>query len=41
MTDSNTSLLDIPLRHIDGTPTTLAAFKGKVLLVVNVASQCG
>lgn len=38
---THTSLFDIPLRRIDGTPTTLAAFKGKVLLVVNVASKCG
>ncbi|KAF7598043.1 MAG: glutathione peroxidase [Candidatus Dactylopiibacterium carminicum] len=34
-------LYDIPLQRIDGTPTTLAAFRGKVLLVVNVASKCG
>src|ERR1039458_9987962 len=26
---------------LNGTPTPLAGFKGKVLLVVNVASQCG
>ena len=31
----------IPLRQIDGSDTTLAAYAGKVLLVVNVASQCG
>jgi glutathione peroxidase len=35
------SLYDIPLRRIDGTPTNLGAFRGKVLLVVNVASKCG
>lgn len=35
------SILDIPLKDIDGKDTTLAAYKGKVLLVVNVASQCG
>jgi glutathione peroxidase len=34
-------LQDIPLRQIDGSDTTLGAFGGKVLLVVNVASQCG
>src|ERR1700722_6542484 len=34
-------LFDIPLNRIDGTATTLKAFKGKVLLVVNVASKCG
>jgi len=32
---------NISLRLIDGTPTTLAAFKGKALLLVNVASKCG
>ena len=35
------SLNEIPLRRIDGTPATLADFAGKVLLVVNVASECG
>ena len=35
------SLYDIPLNAIDGKATTLKAFKGKVLLVVNVASKCG
>ena len=29
------------LSTIDGDPTTLGAYKGKVLLVVNVASACG
>lgn len=36
-----TSLYDIPLTRIDGTPGALADYRGKVLLVVNVASQCG
>ncbi|MGN6208881.1 glutathione peroxidase [Asticcacaulis sp.] len=36
-----TDLYSIPLKRIDGTPTTLAAFRGKVLLAVNVASKCG
>jgi glutathione peroxidase len=31
----------IPLTDIDGKPTSLKAYNGKVLLVVNVASQCG
>jgi len=31
----------IPLRLIDGSETTLAEKKGEVLLIVNVASQCG
>ena len=29
------------MRDIDGKDTSLSAFKGKVLLVVNVASKCG
>ena len=35
------SLSDIPFRTIDGEPTSLAAFAGQVVLVVNVASRCG
>ncbi|MBM3880115.1 MAG: glutathione peroxidase [Verrucomicrobia bacterium] len=35
------ALHDIPLKDIDGKATSLGQFKGKVLLVVNVASQCG
>ncbi|MER7108748.1 glutathione peroxidase [Streptomyces sp. NPDC000229] len=35
------SLYDIPLRTLSGDPTTLAAYEGKVVLVVNVASKCG
>ncbi|MBN8994717.1 MAG: glutathione peroxidase [Rhizobiales bacterium] len=34
-------LYDIPVRRIDGSETTLGQFRGKVLLVVNVASKCG
>jgi glutathione peroxidase len=34
-------LEDIPLTRIDGQPDSLAAHRGNVLLVVNVASQCG
>ena len=41
MTTQSASLYDIPLRRIDGAPTSLKAFEGKVLLLVNVASQCG
>src|SRR5262245_11698008 len=32
---------DVPLHTLDGKATTLAAHKGKTLLVVNVASRCG
>ncbi|MFC7307958.1 glutathione peroxidase [Streptomyces monticola] len=35
------SLYDIPLRTLDGEPTTLGAYKGKAVLLVNVASKCG
>ena len=36
-----TSLHDIPVNRIDGAPSSLGAYAGKVLLVVNVASKCG
>jgi glutathione peroxidase len=35
------SIYDIPVKDIDGNATTLNAYKGKVILIVNVASQCG
>ncbi|MFD1833156.1 MULTISPECIES: glutathione peroxidase [Streptomyces] len=35
------SLYDIPLRTLTGEPTSLAEHRGKVLLIVNVASRCG
>ena len=35
------SVHEFTMDAINGTPTPLANFKGKVLLVVNVASQCG
>ena len=35
------SLYDIKIKDIDGKDTSLNAYKGKVLLVVNVASKCG
>jgi glutathione peroxidase len=34
-------LYAIPLKDIDGQDTSLKAYAGKALLVVNVASQCG
>jgi glutathione peroxidase len=34
-------IYDIPVKKITGEATSLAEFKGKVLLVVNVASKCG
>lgn len=37
----STSIYDIPVRRITGEDTSLGEFKGKVLLVVNVASKCG
>lgn len=36
-----TALHSIPLTLIDGTDTDFGRFKGEVVLVVNVASQCG
>ena len=35
------SLTDIPLTTIDGETTSLAAYDGQVVLIVNVASRCG
>ena len=35
------SFYDFTLPDIDGKPVNLAEFKGRVLLVVNVASKCG
>ena len=41
MTMANDALYQIPVRTLDGTDTTLAPYRGKVLLIVNVASACG
>ena len=35
------NIYDIPVQHITGQPASLAEYRGKVLLIVNVASQCG
>src|SRR4051812_46427853 len=36
-----TSIYDFTLNSIDGAATPLSTYKGKVVLVVNVASKCG
>jgi len=36
-----TSVLDFTMKDIDGKDVPLAKFQGKVLLIVNTASQCG
>ena len=38
---SAASIYDYTLPSIDGQPAPLAGYKGKVLLIVNVASKCG
>jgi glutathione peroxidase len=35
------SVYDFTLNSIDGQPAPLAAYKGKVVMLVNVASRCG
>jgi glutathione peroxidase len=35
------NVYDFTLNSIDGRPTALSNFKGKVMLLVNVASRCG
>jgi glutathione peroxidase len=37
----STNYLSIPFQTITGQPATLENFKGKVVLIVNVASECG
>ena len=38
---ADNTTLDIQLKDIDGKKTSLNAHKGKIMLVVNVASKCG
>jgi glutathione peroxidase len=40
-TQAANSVYDISLKDIDGKSTSLKAYEGKVLLIVNVASKCG
>jgi glutathione peroxidase len=35
------SIYDPPLHALDGSPTSIGDYRGKALLVVNVASKCG
>ena len=35
------ALYNIPISTLDGTPSSLAPYQGKTLLLVNVASKCG
>ena len=39
--ESNMSIYDISVKNIDGQEISLSKYKGKVLLIVNVASKCG
>jgi glutathione peroxidase len=41
LTANAESLYDIPIKSIDGKDVSLNDYKGKVMLIVNVASKCG
>ena len=41
MTVAPTSFYDLETKALDGKPGNLAQYKGKVAVVVNVASKCG
>ena len=40
-TNRMNTVYDCAVKQIDGTSTNLAGYKGRVLLIVNVASKCG
>jgi glutathione peroxidase len=40
-TNTMNGIYDFTMKKIDGSVTPLAEYKGKVLLIVNVASKCG
>ena len=40
-TETANGIYDITVKDIDGSEVSLANYKGKVLLIVNVASKCG
>ena len=35
------NIFDIPVQTIDGSEANLSQYKGKILVIVNTASQCG
>lgn len=39
--NENSPIYELPVKTLDGRRTTLGEFRGKVMLIVNVASQCG
>jgi glutathione peroxidase len=39
--DKELSMWNVPIKTLDGKPAKLGDFKGKALLLVNVASKCG
>src|SRR4051794_16869312 len=41
MSTTANSVYSVPVRTLAGNETSLSQFKGKVVLIVNVASKCG